>query len=125
LHAELLEIVARLGHGQTLAIADAGLPIPDGVHRIDLAVRPGLPSVLDVLAAIVEAGVFETATIAVELRTSDPDLARSIAELIPGGTVGAVTHEELKRLSREAVAVVRTGSFQPYSNVILRAGVPF
>ncbi len=36
-----------------------------------------------------------------------------------------VLHEELKRMVAGAKLVVRTGEATPYSNVILRCGVPF
>jgi len=39
--------------------------------------------------------------------------------------VDHITHEELKILSAEAVAIVRTGEFTPYANVILVSGVVF
>ena len=43
LHPELARVIASLGHGDGLCIADAGLPVPAGVLRIDLALGPGLP----------------------------------------------------------------------------------
>ncbi|SUB14264.1 D-ribose pyranase [Pantoea agglomerans] len=43
LNAELSHVIARLGHTDTLTIADAGLPIPAGPQRIDLALTPGTP----------------------------------------------------------------------------------
>jgi D-ribose pyranase len=36
-----------------------------------------------------------------------------------------VPHEELKRMVGDARLVVRTGEATPYSNVLLRCGVPF
>jgi D-ribose pyranase len=39
--------------------------------------------------------------------------------------LGLVSHEELKRMVAGAKLVVRTGEATPYSNVILRCGVPF
>ena len=39
--------------------------------------------------------------------------------------LGLVPHEELKRIVASAKLVVRTGEATPYSNVILRCGVPF
>jgi len=36
-----------------------------------------------------------------------------------------ISHEELKVESQHAVAVIRTGEWTPYANVILRAGVVF
>ncbi|MDR6296496.1 D-ribose pyranose/furanose isomerase RbsD [Pantoea dispersa] len=43
LNAEVSHVIARLGHTDTLTIADAGLPIPAGPQRIDLALTPGTP----------------------------------------------------------------------------------
>ena len=39
--------------------------------------------------------------------------------------LGFVSHEELKRMVEGTKLVVRTGEATPYSNVILRCGVPF
>ena len=44
LNSEITSILASLGHTDTIVIADCGLPIPDGVKRIDLAVEIGKPS---------------------------------------------------------------------------------
>jgi D-ribose pyranase len=54
LHPELSEVIASLGHTDTLVVADAGLPVPPGVRRIDLAVAGGVPPFMDVLKAIRE-----------------------------------------------------------------------
>lgn len=43
LHPLLAQVVASLGHGDLLVVADAGLPIPPGPLRIDLAYAPGRP----------------------------------------------------------------------------------
>ncbi|MFM8593262.1 MAG: RbsD/FucU domain-containing protein, partial [Chloroflexota bacterium] len=52
LHARLAAVIAGMGHGDVLVIADCGLPVPQGVECIDLAVSPGVPAFLDVLAAV-------------------------------------------------------------------------
>ena len=67
LHAELSEVIARLGHGDLLVIGDAGLPIPDGPRRIDLAVSANVPRFADVLAAVLAEMQVEGALIADEL----------------------------------------------------------
>lgn len=125
LQAELLAVIAGLGHGQTLVIADAGLPIELASRRIDLAVSPGLPAFLAVLEVVLAAGVFEAATLASELSTGDAGFARDIGEQLGALAIDYVPHEEFKGLAAAAVAVVRTGEFTPYANIILHAGVPF
>ena len=52
LNPELARAVASLGHGDLIVLADAGLPTPRAVERIDLAFAPGKPSLLDVLEAV-------------------------------------------------------------------------
>ena len=52
LHAELSGLIASLGHGDMLVIADAGLPVPPGTRTIDLAVTRGVPSFEQVLTAV-------------------------------------------------------------------------
>jgi D-ribose pyranase len=125
LHAELSEVVARLGHGDLLVIGDAGLPIPEGPRRIDLAVAPGVPRFHEVLAAVLSEMQVESAVVAVELAGRNPAVDADIRQRLARVTITAVPHEDLKALTRSARAMVRTGECSPYANVILRAGVVF
>ena len=56
--------IASMGHTDLLVVADAGLPVPPGVACIDLAVRCGLPSMLDVTRAVADELQVEEAIIA-------------------------------------------------------------
>ncbi|WP_137939197.1 D-ribose pyranase [Chitinivorax sp. B] len=125
LHPDLSDVIARLGHGDTLVIADAGLPIPDGPRRIDLALTPGLPSFDAVLATILTEMHVEHITIASELASHNPPVAQQLADRLPNMTTSLVDHEQFKALTANARAIVRTGECTPYANVILRAGVVF
>jgi D-ribose pyranase len=132
LHPELSHVVASLGHTDTIVIADAGLPIPDGVLRIDLAYRAGQPPFLSVLEAILAELEVESATLALEMQTLTPKafykkvLGRleELAKVKKQG-VHFVSHEDFKVQTLRAKAVVRTGEFTPYANVILESGVVF
>ena len=124
LHGELSEIIANLGHGQLLVIGDAGLPVPAGARRIDLAVRPGLPAFLDVLAAVLADLPVESCAVASELFERNRDYYQRIESLVDA-PIERISHEELKAESHHAIAVVRTGEWTPYANIILRAGVVF
>ena len=125
LHAELSHVIASLGHGDMLVIGDAGLPIPDGPRRIDLAVARGVPGITDVLKAVLSEMQVEAIVVADEALQGD-------AKALPGWypqTLGiapqTVSHEEFKRRSAKARAIVRTGECTPYANIILIAGVKF
>ena len=121
----LSEVIASMGHTDLLVIADAGFPVPPGVPRIDLAVRCGLPAMLDVTQAIAAELEVEAVTVADELLARENVLPAALRDLIPGVPVHHVPHEEFKRLSQRARAVVRTGECTQYYNVILTSGVTY
>jgi D-ribose pyranase len=125
LHAELSEAIARLGHGDLLVIADAGLPIPDGPRRIDLAVSANVPRLRDVLAAVLAEMAVEGAVIADELASANAPVHAELLRQLGATPVTTLSHEAFKAATRGARAIVRTGEFSPYANVILRAGVVF
>ena len=125
LHAELSDVVARLGHGDLLVLGDAGLPIPDGPRRIDLAVSANVPRLQDVLAAVLAEMQVEGAVIAEELAPRNPAVHAQLRRQLGDTPVQTLSHEQFKLATRQARAIVRTGEFSPYANVILRSGVVF
>ena len=125
LHAELSDVIARLGHGDLLVIGDAGLPIPDGPRRIDLAVSANVPRFQDVLAAVLAEMQVESAVFADELEAANPLVHAELLRQLGFTPVARLSHEHFKAATRDARAIVRTGEFSPYANVILRAGVVF
>lgn len=125
IHPRLAAVVAAMGHGDLLGIADAGLPVPLQVERVDLGFAPGKPGFLDVVRAILEELRVEAYVLAEESREACPQYVRTLQESLPEADAVWVDHEELKRLTAGARAVVRTGEFTPYANVLLRSGVDF
>lgn len=125
LHAALSQVIARLGHGDMLVIADAGLPLPVGPQRIDLAVTRGVPAFADVLQAVLSEMQVERAVLASELRARSADFHARIPHSLPGIPIDEMDHLALKALTQHAVAIVRTGEFTPYTNIVLIAGVVF
>ena len=122
INARLAGALAGLGHTDHVMVCDAGLPIPPGPEVVDLAFRYGVPSFEVVLSGLLEELVVEGATAAEEAERNPRSyelLTRSLPDL------GFVPHEQLKRMVAGAKLVIRTGEATPYSNVILRCGVPF
>jgi D-ribose pyranase len=122
-HADLVRLLLDLRHHDTVVIADAGLPVPNGVHVVDLGWRRGDPCVPDVLAAVLAELVVERASLAKELQNETSRSALTSAlDTVP---IDWISHDELKAVTGEARAVVRTGDDTPFANVVLHAGVPF
>ena len=125
LNQPLSTAVAGLGHLDTLVIADAGLPIPAGPQRIDLALAQGVPSFLKTLDVVLTEMQVEKAIVAEDMLRVSPDLYAAIQKRLGQTPLKTVTHLIFKEQTREAAAVVRTGEFTPYANIILVAGVIF
>jgi D-ribose pyranase len=125
LHPQLSRVLTQTGHGDLIGIADAGLPVPADVERIDLALVRGVPSFAEVARAVLAELRVEEMVVAEEARASCPELLDLLRELAPDATVTAVPHDELKARSTGARAIVRSGEFTPFANVLLVSGVDF
>ena len=125
LQSDLSYMIATLGHLDTLVIADAGLPIPAETVRIDLALTRGVPSAVQTLKVVLDEMKVEKVVLAEEVRERNPKYLAEVQGFLPDVPIEFVTHAELKTRTASARAVVRTGEFAPYANVILVSGVVF
>jgi D-ribose pyranase len=125
LNQPISAVIAGLGHTDMLVIADAGLPIPPEVERIDLALVQGVPGFLQTVQAVLLEMKVDRVILATETDDHSPHIAEALKALLPGVPFEWVSHARLKELSHQAVAVIRTGEFTPYANVILVSGVVF
>lgn len=124
LNRELAGIFAKIGHTDTIMIADCGLPIPDGVSCVDLSYTLGKPSFADILDTVLEDFKAEKAWIATEMNVQNPVLHSRVRKVV-NVPVDTVSHEELKKLSAKAKVIIRTGEATPFANIILQSGVIF
>ena len=125
LNQPISSVIASLGHTDTLVIADAGLPAPPETQRIDLALTEGIPTFLDTLRIVLTEMQVERAIVAEEMLDASPKVYEAIKEMLGDVPIETVTHLIFKEQTRSARAVIRTGEFTPYANVILTAGVVF
>jgi D-ribose pyranase len=126
LNRDVSRVIARMGHTDSVAIADCGLPVPEGVECIDLSISLGEPGFLRVLDTLLADFKAERAVFATEAKTYNPAVtARACSLAQEQIQVDFVTHEKLKELTHRARAVIRTGEATPYANVLLYSGVIF
>lgn len=125
LNREIAAVLARLGHTDTIVIADCGLPVMDNVQCIDLSITLGVPSFKSVLQAVVDDMEVETMTMATEVKNENDRLLERVKIAYQDIPIEYVSHEALKAAIPKAKAVIRTGEATPYANVILHAGVIF
>ena len=129
INADIASVLAFMGHTDRLAIGDCGLPIPDGPERIDLALKFGQPSFMDVLEAVGDDMDIEKIILAEEIKEQNPDMLKNILEYFKKADrvceIEYVSHEELKELTEDCKAVIRSGETTPYANIILHSACIF
>ncbi|MGC6177975.1 D-ribose pyranase [Lacrimispora sp. 38-1] len=126
LHPQLSRIMAEIRHMDMLVIADAGLPVPKGVERVDLGWKQGSPTYLEVLEEIEKYMVTEKAVFAEEALVVSGELHKKALALLPEGIpVEYIPHSELKKMTEGAKAIILTGEFTGYTNVILISGCAY
>ncbi|KMZ54240.1 D-ribose pyranase [Dorea sp. D27] len=125
INVQLAGLIAGLGHKDTFMIADGGMPIPQGVEIVDLALCGGVPTFRQVMDAILDETEVEYYTLAEEIVEKNPELLAYMKGKLSDVDSEMVSHVELKKMSGGIKFAVRTGEFTPYPNIILRAGVAF
>lgn len=125
LNSHISKVLADLGHTDYIVIADLGLPVPAGVPKIDLALTygvPGFEQVVEIVAADME---IEQVTIAEEMVGQNEAAYAFTVDTFNKAEIQRCSHEEFKKLTAGAKAIIRTGEAKPYANCILHAGVWF
>lgn len=125
LNSDIAKCLADLGHTDQIVIGDAGLPIPDGVKKIDLAIALSEPAFIRVFDEVLKDMEVEKVILAEEIKQQNASQYEVISERLDNQEVAFVSHEDFKQLTKNAKAIIRTGEATPYSNIILQAGVIF
>lgn len=131
LNAEISRVLSYMGHTELICIGDCGLPIPEETERIDLTVKFGQPSFMDVLKEVGQDMKVEKIVLAEEIKSENPKILEEIQSYFVQKPENAnmkiefVSHTELKKQTKECKAVIRTGETTPYANIILQSGCIF
>ena len=127
LNSDISRVLSYMGHTDTLCIGDCGLPIPDEVERIDLALCFGEPTFMRTLEVVAGDMKVEKIVLAEEIKEKNPKVLSEIQTYFAGQDVEVefVSHTELKARTHDCKAVIRTGETTPYANIILQSGCIF
>lgn len=125
LNSEISHVISKMGHTDSLAIGDCGLPIPEGTKRIDLALIKNIPTFMDTLKSVMMELEVEEVQIANETKEVSLEIFKEIKKQLGDKKIIFISHEELKNNLKDCKAVIRTGEQTPYANIILKSGVIF
>ena len=127
LNSDISRVLSYMGHTDWIAIGDCGLPIPDEVERIDLALTFGEPGFMRTLELVAADMKIEKIILAEEIKEFNPTVLDQINAYFSDHQVEVefVSHVELKAKTHNCKAVIRTGEITPYANIILQSGCIF
>ena len=135
LNSDISKVLSCMGHTDRICIGDCGLPIPEETQRIDLALRCGQPTLMDVLKEVTDDMKIEKVYLAEEMKEKSPALLDELKSFLTGLETGCetgfkieiefVSHTKLKKMTKGCRAVIRTGETTPYANIILQSGCIF
>ena len=129
---QLLEVMARMGHGDELVLADAHFPGETFYSRVIRADGLRIPDLLEAILPLFELDSYVPHPLAmmaaVERDQLDPEVERSYMEQIIKTNPQVPAIERIDRFTfyeraKNAFAVVMTGETAKYGNILLTKGV--
>ena len=129
---ELLAVLARMGHGDEIVLADAHFPGETCNHRILRADGIRIPALLEGILPLFALDEYVDSPLimmaAVKGDTLDPAVERSYRETIDRHWPKTPAIKRIDRFAfyeraKQAFAVVMTGETAKYGNIILKKGV--
>lgn len=122
LNPQLLSLLARVRHTNTLVIADRGFPFWPNIETVDLSLTDDIPTVLQVLQAIRGNFHIGAAWMAQEFdKVNTDDTREKYKVALYGIVVTREPHIEFKKRVPHAIGLIRTGDTTQYGNLILES----
>lgn len=127
LNSDISRVLSYMGHTDCICVGDCGLPIPNETERIDLAVKFGVPTFMEVLKEVGNDMKIEKIVLADEIKENNPKILTEINDYFAEQNIEVefISHAELKEKTKECKAIIRTGETTPYANIILQSGCIF
>ena len=122
LNPQINHLLSRVRHTNTLVIADKGFPFWPTVETIDISLVDGIPTVLQVLNAIVPNFKIGRIWMTREfLETNKPETLEAYKKATEGIRTAYEPHVEFKNRVPQALGLIRTADTTPFSNLIIES----
>ena len=122
LNPQILGLIGRVRHTNTLVIADRGFPFWPRLETVDISLVDDIPTVLQVLEALKEGFSVGAAFMAEEfLAENGADRQGEYRDLLAPVTIAFEPHIEFKKRVPHVVGLIRTADTTQYGNIILES----
>ena len=120
INPHVLSLVARVRHTNSLVIADAAFPFWPQIESVDISLVKGVPTVLQVVEAILANWKCGQIFMASEFKKhNDRRHQTAFASACRGIPITFEPHVDFKKRVPYAIGLIRTGDTTAYGNMIL------
>ena len=122
LNPQMLSLLARVRHTNTLVISDRGFPFWPMIETVDISLVDDIPTVLQVFEAIKTNFAIGQIYMAEEFKAKNsPEVQQRFALSRGKIPIAYASHIELKLRVPHAIGLIRTGDTIQYANMILES----
>ena len=122
LNPQILSLIARVRHTNSLVISDRGFPYWPMIETVDISVVDDVPTVLQLLNAIRPNFQIGKAWMAQEfLKANNAKTRAAFTDALRGIELTHEPHLEFKRRIPYAIGLIRTGDTTQYGNIVLES----
>lgn len=120
---DICDVLSTLGHTDEMIVCDAGFAIPSGVRTVDISYGENKPTVIEVLSELKKHFSVEKLLISRDTKEHVPTRFKELSRIFGDDVaVELVSQDELRARARNVKAVIRTGDFTVFSNVLVVSG---
>ena len=125
LNPQILDLIARIRHTNTLVIADWAFPYWPQIETVDISLTKGIPMVLDVLELLKPNFKIGAIWQAEEFLSTNPSETVEAFDKSFAGCAEArierLPHLDFKKMVPNAIGLIRTGDPTAYGNIIVES----
>jgi D-ribose pyranase len=122
LNPQILSLLARVRHTNTLVLADRGFPSWPGIETVDISLIDDVPQVAQLFAAIQQHWKIGQIWMAEEFFDQNTKAVKDrISDLAAPLSIYAEPHVQFKLRVPKAIGIIRTGDTTQYANMILES----
>ena len=119
---DICDVLSTLGHTDQMMVCDAGFAIPNGVRTVDISYGENKPTVPEVLHELLKHFSVERIVVSEDTQKRMPNRFVELVGAFDGVPADIISQDDLRARARDVKAIIRTGDFSAFSNVLIISG---
>ena len=108
INSDISKVLSYMRHTDLICISDLGLPCPENIKTIDLSLKLGYPSFIEVLSEIIKDIKIEHIILAEEIKDNNKKVYNKILSMFKDISKEYISHTDFKNKISYCKAIIRT-----------------